>query len=101
MKNAVTKFFVIAQSRCVGCEEILQNLANYFPSRPTQREKLIQRIAREDLTILQIGKMTSLLEHGKIDNVLAERDADPRPIIARFKNPCISVLTWSRNCRIG
>src|SRR5436305_3468342 len=43
--------------------------------------------------------MTSVLEHGKIDNVLAERDADPRRIIARFKNPERKILQWKMRIR--
>src|ERR1700682_71666 len=92
MENALTKFRVIAQRRCVGRQQVLQGLACFMPDWTAKRKKGVQRVLREKMRTLGQIEIGFLFENGKIDNVLADRHTDTGRAIMRFENPEGKVL---------
>src|ERR1700736_561353 len=86
MKYTLAKFLIVPQRWRVGREKLLQDFANFFPHRSAERQKIVQRIAGELLSILKVWEMSGFLQRCKIDDILAERDANSRLTIARFEN---------------
>src|SRR5262245_52457738 len=86
IEDARTKFFVIAECWCFGRENLLQSLANVFPSRSAKREKIVQRIASEQFSILKGFEMPGRLQDRKIDNVFTECDTDAYSAAPWFEN---------------
>ena len=86
MQNALPQFGIITQRCSLSRKKFLQSLANLSPSRPAEREKFIQTIAREQSSIGQTFEMPRFFQCRKIDNVITKRDADACWIIAWFEN---------------
>src|SRR5204862_2600977 len=82
-------------------EQMLNHFARFAPGRPAEGEKRIQRVCGEDGIAPEFWrtKMAALLKHGKIENEIADRDADSRRCVRGFKNAERQIL--DRKMRIG
>jgi len=65
---------------------MLQDCASLAPRPTSQPEKRVERISREQMSILPKSEMPFLLQRRKIDNVLANGDSYSRRTCARSKN---------------
>ena len=67
---------------------MLEDFTRFAPRWATQREKRVQRILRKHLSVPKFrrAEMTELLEHGKIDNQITDRDSDARFTFFRLKD---------------
>src|SRR6266581_1754776 len=88
IQHALTQFLILAQRRRFGRKKLLQKLANFAPRRSPERKKFIQPIARHSCRGLgrQIFEQSAAFQRGKIDNVLAQRDADSSRLVPRLEN---------------
>src|SRR2546423_9737979 len=71
---------------------MLQDRPHFVPDRPALPEKMVERITGEEPRRLSQIEMPRFLQDGKIDNVIAECDADARRAMRRFENTVGKVL---------
>jgi hypothetical protein len=103
VKNASAKFSIIAQRCRFGREKMLNYFTRFAPPWPSESEKRIERILRENLSIHSAGasgtadrqdrffklwqtEMSLLFQNGKIENVLTDCDAHTRRTLFWLKN---------------
>ena len=103
VKNPGAKFCIIAQRCRFGREKMLNYFTRFTPRWPSESEKPIERILRENLWIhsasapgtadrqdrflkLWQTEMSLLFQNGKIENVLTDRDAHARRNLFWLKN---------------
>ena len=80
MKDVLAQMGIIAQRRIIGGEQFLDHFARFAPGGPAEREKFVQRLLDKDAPVLAFKfarfEMAVTFENGKVENVIADRDAD-------------------------
>ena len=67
---------------------MLNYLPRFTPRRPTESEKCVERILRENLLPLKLWRAeeSQLFQNRQIENVFTDRDADTRRTLFRFED---------------
>ena len=67
---------------------MLNHFARFAPHRTTKGEKRVERILQENTSPLKLwrAEMSQLFQNGQIENVLTDRDSDPRFALLGLKD---------------